>query len=295
MAWEIPIPSWAGIGMGLGHSRGEGPVPDALGQAVLKSPCSGSRSRAHSCRAFTLVDVIVTLAVVALLIGLLMPGFASVRETSRRVMCASNLRQIGFGLTLYADMNRDYLPSSEFLHGDKPRGDSSDSGSKTCFPSEMMTLRLPGQTMNGPERWDGLGMLYSNEFLPAPQVFYCPSHWGTHPFSRYIPHWKGQNGAIVGNYHFRGVGPNGSRRLSRIEPSRAAIVTDGLKTRQDFNHKVGLNILRADISLSWLSDGGRLFEYLPADESSSLRAEDFELLWDQIDHPERDILPQRRQ
>lgn len=267
-------------------------MPDAAEQAVRKSQCSGPRPLARSRSAFTLVDVIVTMAVVALLIGLLMPGLASVRETSRRVVCASSLRQIGFGLTLYADMNHDYLPSSAFLRGEKPGGDDGGSGSETWFPSEMMTLRLPGPPIYGLDRlWDGLGMLYSNEFLPTPEIFYCPSHWGRHPLSRYLLNWKGQNGAIVGNYHFRGFGPNGSRRLSRIEPSRAAIVTDGLKTRQDFNHKVGLNVLRADISLSWLSDGGRLFEYLPADGDSSLRTEDFEMLWNQIDHPDSDILP----
>ncbi len=267
-------------------------MPDAAEQAVRKSYCRGKPPRAAARAAFTLIDVLVTMAVVALLLGILMPGFASVRETSRRVVCASNLRQIGFGLTLYADTNRDYLPSSAFLRGEKPGGEGGASGSETWYPSEMMTLRLPGLPIFGIDKtWDGLGMLYSNEFLPTPEIFYCPSHWGKHPLSRYVPYWKGQNGAIVGNYHFRGVGPNGSRRLSRIEPSRAAIVTDGLKTRLDFNHKVGLNVLRADISLSWLSDGGRLYEYLPADGDSSLRAEDFEMLWEQIDHPDSDVLP----
>ncbi|GIK19110.1 MAG: type II secretion system protein [Leptolyngbya sp. PLA2] len=267
-------------------------MPDAAEQAVRKSYCRGKPPRAVARAAFTLIDVLVTMAVVALLLGILMPGFASVRETSRRVVCASNLRQIGFGLTLYADTNRDYLPSSAFLRGEKPGGEGGASGSETWYPSEMMTLRLPGLPIYGIDKtWDGLGMLYSNEFLPTPEIFYCPSHWGKHPLSRYVPYWKGQNGAIVGNYHFRGVGPNGSRRLSRIEPSRAAIVTDGLKTRLDFNHKVGLNVLRADISLSWLSDGGRLYEYLPADGDSSLRAEDFEMLWEQIDHPDSDVLP----
>lgn len=100
-------------------------MPDAAEQAVRKSQCSGPRPLARSRSAFTLVDVIVTMAVVALLIGLLMPGLASVRETSRRVVCASSLRQIGFGLTLYADMNHDYLPSSAFLRGEKPGGDDA--------------------------------------------------------------------------------------------------------------------------------------------------------------------------
>lgn len=267
-------------------------MPDAAEQPVRASCCGGRRVGARAGGGFTLVDVLVSMAVVALLLTLLMPGLSSVRETSRRVVCASNLRQIGFGLTLYADMNRDYLPASVFLRGDGPGGGNENAESdESWMPSEMMLLRLPGPPIYGHERmWDGLGMLYSNEFLPASEVFYCPSHWGRHPFKRYIPFWKGQNGSIVGNYHFRGVGPNGSRRLSRIEPSRAAIVTDGLKTREDFNHKIGLNILRADISLSWFSDGGRLFEYLPEEGESSLRADEYEMLWEQIDHPDNDIL-----
>src|ERR1041384_2854087 len=63
-------------------------------------------------RAFTLVDVLVSVAVIGILIGLLMPGLARVNSQSRRVVCSSNLRQIGLGLAMYASDYRGLLPPS---------------------------------------------------------------------------------------------------------------------------------------------------------------------------------------
>ncbi|MCW5776320.1 MAG: hypothetical protein KIS87_07780 [Phycisphaeraceae bacterium] len=207
------------------------------------------------------------------------------------MICASNLRQIGIGLTLYADANRDALPSTMFLRNDGKKGDGYKDDPSSWMPGETMLIRVPVMKDQDPiVGWDGLGKLFGNEFLPASEVFYCPSHWGKHPWKAYTTAFKAPKGLIVGNYQFRAMGPNGSRLLSRIEPSRSAIVTDGLRTKEDFNHKIGLNVLRADISLSWLTDGGRLWAFLPEDEEASMRSEDYEMIWEHIDHPDSDIL-----
>ncbi|MDB5172580.1 MAG: xcpT 4, partial [Phycisphaerales bacterium] len=59
---------------------------------------------------FTLVELLVVIGIIAVLIAMLMPALRRAREEARRVQCASNLRQIGFALTSYANENKDYFP-----------------------------------------------------------------------------------------------------------------------------------------------------------------------------------------
>ncbi|MBK7405553.1 MAG: DUF1559 domain-containing protein [Phycisphaerales bacterium] len=234
------------------------------------------------------MDVLVTLSVVAILIGLLLPGLGKARESSRRVVCASNLRQIGLGLVLYADANRDRLPYSIFLER-KARDNQIEYA-----PEDMATLRLDIKTSQRTKTtWDGLGLLYSAEVLPSSGIFYCPSHHAEHSFETYRDRWLAPQGEILGNYHFRGEGPNGSTRLSYIEPSRSALASDSLRSLADYNHEVGLNVLRADLSLFWLADPlKRIPEYL-ATAGQNFELRDFETLWAQLDQPETSILPDK--
>ncbi len=52
--------------------------------------------------AFTLIEVLVTIALIALLVGLLLPTLGSARQRSRAAVCLSNLRQIGAAHLMYA-------------------------------------------------------------------------------------------------------------------------------------------------------------------------------------------------
>lgn len=260
---------------------------DHLVRTLVRIGCGGVAVRRP---AFTLIDVLVTLGVVSLLIGIMLPGLGRVREVSRQVVCRSNLRQVGLGLVLYADASRDQLPTSVFLNPPGQRENEIDYS-----PEEMMTLRLSRNLARRTRTsWDGLGYLYKTEMLPSQEIFYCPSHHGNHPYSASERTWRQPSGEIVGNYHYRGQGPNGSTRLSFIEPSRSAIGADGMRTRADYNHKIGLNVLRADISLFWLPDPNGLFgDYVELAGEDSFTTMSFDALWDQLDTPDEVVLPTR--
>ena len=60
---------------------------------------------------FTLVELLITIGIIALLAGLLIPAAGRARETARRAGCLSNLKQIGAGLEMYGQANRFCLPT----------------------------------------------------------------------------------------------------------------------------------------------------------------------------------------
>ncbi len=67
--------------------------------------------------AFTLIELLCVVAIVALLAGLLMPVIGRVREAGRESACAGNLRQIGQAINSYAVDSKDLLPVCERLGG----------------------------------------------------------------------------------------------------------------------------------------------------------------------------------
>ena len=60
--------------------------------------------------AFTLVELLVVVGIIAVLIGLLLPVVVGARRSANQAACASNLRQWAIALNLYADQNQNWLP-----------------------------------------------------------------------------------------------------------------------------------------------------------------------------------------
>ncbi len=61
-------------------------------------------------RAFTLVELLVVMAIIGILAALLLPTLGRSKESARAVGCLSNLRQIGVALQLYIQENNNRLP-----------------------------------------------------------------------------------------------------------------------------------------------------------------------------------------
>ncbi|OGV48237.1 MAG: hypothetical protein A2017_13585 [Lentisphaerae bacterium GWF2_44_16] len=59
---------------------------------------------------FTLVELLVVVAVIAILAGLLLPALQRARDLTKRTSCANKLKQIGTGTLMYANDYNDFLP-----------------------------------------------------------------------------------------------------------------------------------------------------------------------------------------
>ncbi len=127
----------------------------------------------------TMVEVLVVIAVLAVLMGLLLPALSRVREHSGETTCASNLRQLGAATLAYRASWNDHLPQVAVelfpgfeviigaLFGGK-RGELTEYGI-----NDIGADQRPLNTYLSPDAWrsDDDGDEYIDEHVPA---FHCP-------------------------------------------------------------------------------------------------------------------------
>src|SRR5262245_29156949 len=82
-------------------------------------------------RAFTLIELLIVVAIISLLIAILLPALSSARRQTKLVMCVNNLRSIWTGVETYVLENTDRVPFLEDPTLTDPNADPLDERYRT--------------------------------------------------------------------------------------------------------------------------------------------------------------------
>ena len=215
---------------------------------------------------FSLVELLVTLSIIALLFSVMLPTLRGVRGVAEKLMCANNMRSIYYGLNGYAnDSQRLQLPYC-YNHNEK-------------LFQETMSLTANDPNSPGLAQWDGLGLLWRNNkasaYLDNCKCLFCPSHHGAHGYENYRAILNNQSpnnlalldvpsndyasspktiSKIYSNYQYAGgYHPITKSSVSLFNNPDVVLLSDGMRTFEDFNHTIGGNVLRGSGEIGWFS------------------------------------------
>ena len=172
---------------------------------------TGQRSKG---RAFTIVEVLVVIAIIGILLGLLLPALGAVKRRSRKTSEANSLKQVAHAWMLYANYSNDaalpgYLETA--VQAPRVQGVSRGWGVKYDYPDQRMihpapTYQLGDPNVAGPWTWRLLPYLeFSHDIVHGYDVddgddFVSISHDPVRALNVALTPAFGYNGYYVGGY-----------------------------------------------------------------------------------------------
>ncbi len=217
-----------------------------LGELVMLKRSRGRAARA----AFTLVEMLVVIAIIGVLVALLLPALNVAREIARGAACGNNLRQFGQGLHIHAEQHRESFCSGAFdWLKDGAITEHSWVGDLVKQGSPVGKMLCPSNTARGADALNDLLGVNASSFAANP----CVDMLGPPP--RQMPD---------GTYAYnpcRWIANSASGLAAGPSPARTAYVAENVV--QEFyntNYTASWWLVRGDVRLNQY---GNLREAIP--------------------------------
>ena len=161
--------------------------------------------------AFTLIELVVVIGIVAVLVSITIPALATARQTSQRIKCLANLRSLGQGLQNYMNDSKDRLPFVRPLH--EPGGNQNN-------PS-LLDVMVQYLSIQAPAHSDPNDT--ASPYINVADIFRCPSdRVGKDPTTAYMPVWQSSGTSYE---YFAGEAMLGALQAFVKDPALAVTLT----------------------------------------------------------------------
>lgn len=218
-------------------------------------------------RAFTLVELLVVIGIIAVLIAILLPALSRAKDAANRTACSANLRQLVTSVIMYAQDSKDYMPNANDDNTTAWNGKGWLYDMTTPAPAGVLSGKAPPKPVTDKnQEWAKHGTTYM--YLKTMKVFHCPVDappWNrgvAHPLTTYLMNWAcgGFGGAVASN--------RPGLKLSRMRPD-GIIFWEGDERKIDDHmysdgtnepsngitarHGSGASVARFDGSVEWMT------------------------------------------